>query len=393
MKVIFAHDHIFYSHSQTFYSNGGLSYEVLKRYINVFGEINVLSRQHPCQNLEEVKGLSIASGKGVKFVKIPNFKSVKGMKSYLSAKDKVFQQVKEADLVIARMPSSISSLVIQAAKKYKKPYLVEVVGCTWDANIHHGSILGKFLAPYSYIKMKNLIKDAPYTIYITKQFLQSRYPSAYLSAICPNVNIQAVCNSVLESRLKKIENFNQEQDIKLGLIGSLDVNYKGHEITLQAIKKLKEKGLKIFVEFLGKGSKERWLKLAQDLNVQDNVIFKGSLPSGEAVYKWLDSLDIMVQPSSAEAQGRSIIEGMSRGCPIISTRVGGIIELIDNVLLIEKGNTLALSETILMLVKDKDLMKHTAMANFNESKEYYADKIEKDRYLFLNKFKADQNVI
>jgi len=45
MKMIFAHDHIFYKYDGNFYSNGGLSDEVLRRYLNVFEEISLLSRQ------------------------------------------------------------------------------------------------------------------------------------------------------------------------------------------------------------------------------------------------------------------------------------------------------------------------------------------------------------
>lgn len=83
------------------------------------------------------------------------------------------------------------------------------------------------------------------------------------------------------------------------------------------------------IEFLGEGNPDRWIKLAKEHGIYENTKFLGTLPSGDAVFKWMDNLDVYLQPSSAEAQGRAIIEAMSRGCPVIASRVGRIPELID----------------------------------------------------------------
>lgn len=389
MKVIFSHDHMFFKHNQIYYTNGGLSYSVLKRYVEAFSNITVISRQKECLDIEEIHGLTLASGHGVNFVSVPNFKSIKSLYLYTKAIDIVESEVKNSDLIVARVPSSISYLVIKAAIKFKKPYLVEVVGCAWDANKYHGSLIGKISAPYAYLKMKKMVKNAPYAIYITKEFLQSRYPNNNKTIVCPNVKIQEVNQQVLEKRLEKINNINIKGEIKLGLIGSLDVNYKGHKTAILAVKYLKEIGVNVKIEFLGQGNNERWLSLAKAADVEKQIFFKGSLPSGQAVYDWIDSLDIMVQPSAAEAQGRSIIEGMSRGCPIIATKVGGIVELIQSDLLIDIDDYVNLSRKILDLLNDLQKMKSIALQNFNEAKSYYASEIEKNRYIFLKGFKED----
>lgn len=392
MKVLFSHDHMFFKYNETVYSNGGLSYNVLERYINVFKNITVISRQHICTNQAQIKGLSLASGFGVNFVTVPNFKSLKNFMLYHKASLIIENEVKNSDLIIARVPSSISYLVIKFAIKHNKNYLVEVVGCAWDANKNHGSFVGKLLAPYSYLKMKNMVKNAPYAIYITKEFLQNRYPNNNITTICPNVKVEEVAQHVLESRIEKINKFSLKKPVKLGLIGSLDVNYKGHKTVILALKKLKEMGFDITVEFLGKGDKTRWINLSKELGIEENVIFKGSLPSGDAVYNWIDSLDIMVQPSSAEAQGRSIIEGMSRGCPLIATKVGGIVELINHNLLVKVDDHDKLSEKIKQLIQDPLQMKKAAIDNFSEAKQYYSSIIETTRYHFLKNYKDNNNV-
>lgn len=386
MKVLFSHDHIFYKNDNDLYSNGGLSYEVLQRYTKIFEEITVLSRQEEILNKEKINNLTKASGSGVSFVKIPNFKSIKSIKNYKLAKKKVYDEVKSSDLIIARLPSSISKLTIKAAIEFKKPYLVELVGCAWDANMNHGSFIGKIIAPYEYFQLKSLVIQAPYVIYITKEFLQKRYPSNGIQIVCPNAKIEEVNPVVLENRLKSID-FNSGRSLKLGLIGSLDVKYKGHETTIRALAYLKNPN--ICVEFLGKGDSAPWERLANELDVKNQVVFKGSLSSGDAVYKWIDSIDIMVQPSTAEAQGRAIIEGMSRGCPIISTKVGGIVELIDSKYLVRKKDYKNLANKILFFLQNKEAMKVAAMSNFNNTKEYYDYFIEKNRNYFLTKFKRE----
>ena len=386
MKVLFSHDHIFYRHEDCLYSNGGLSYDVLSRYIEIFGGIKVLSRQQKVDSQNKVASLTKASGDGVSFVDIPNFKSLKKLGKYPSARKRIYKEVRNTDLVIARLPSSISKIAIQAAIKFNKPYLIELVGCAWDANMNHGSRVGKLIAYYEYQQLKEIVSKAPHVVYITKNFLQSRYPNDFQSTVCPNVKIKKVEHKVLENRLEKIDK-KDNNPIKLGLIGSLDVKYKGHETVIRALSEIKDQN--IIVEFLGKGDSTPWKEMSEKMGVSDKVFFKGTLSSGDAVYSWIDSLDIMVQPSTAEAQGRSIIEGMSRGCPLIATRVGGIVELIDNEYLIDKRDYKRLSKLILSLIRDKESMKKLAISNFEESKGYYDFVIEEKRRLFFEQFKKD----
>lgn len=381
MKILFTHDHVFYKNNNLHYSNGGLSYGVLKRYVDVFGGVEVLSRS---ANAEKTVGLTLASGDGVTFKSIPNFKSLKNVWKYLEAKKIIFKEVENCDFLIARLPSSISVLAVKAAIKYKKPYLIEVVGCAWDANINHGSFVGKILAPYSFLMLKSIVSRSCYTIYITKFFLQKRYPNLNNTKVCPNVQLGSISESILVDRIKKIK---KESDVlKIGLIGSLDVNYKGHDVLIKAAKCLVDEGFNLVIEFLGKGNKDNWRKIIEDTNMQEYVMFKGSLTSGKDVYNWIDTLDILVQPSSAEAQGRSIIEGMSRACPIVSTKVGGIVELINSEHLVNKNNYKHLSVKIKNIWMNKDLMISMAIENYEKAKEFSSEKIEHNRTSFLEFF-------
>ena len=74
-----------------------------------------------------------------------------------------------------RLPSLVSLKVYRLARKNSKKYLTEVMGCAWDAYWNH-SIVGKLLAPGMFLGMRRMVKKADYCVYVTKSFLQKRYP-------------------------------------------------------------------------------------------------------------------------------------------------------------------------------------------------------------------------
>lgn len=385
MKLLYAHDHKFYKYKNNYYSNGSFPREVLSRYTAIFTEMKFISRQILLD--EEPKNMSLATTEKLEFIEVPNFKSIKTYYKKIEVKKLIENYVREADCIIARLPSSIGSIAIKYAKKHKKPYLIEVVGCVWDSLWNHGSPVAKIIAPFSYLKTRKLIIKSNFTIYITKKFLQSRYPSYGRTCVCPNVSINQVDSKVLDNRIKKIYNKNREDTIVFGLVGSLDVSYKGHETVIKALSLIKDQIPKFRLEFLGKGNSDRWVNLTKKYGIYQYTNFLGTLPSGDAVYNWMDNIDVYLQPSSAEAQGRSIIEAMSRGCPVIASRVGGIVELINHDWLINPGDYVELANKIVKLVNDKDIMQEQALRNFEEAKQYYQENIEIARTMFLNEFK------
>ncbi|WP_312458504.1 hypothetical protein, partial [Proteiniclasticum sp.] len=65
MRLLFAHDHVFYKYNDHYYSTGGLSKEMLERYSGVFEEVGVVSRQKEIDLID--KNLTLASTERVSF--------------------------------------------------------------------------------------------------------------------------------------------------------------------------------------------------------------------------------------------------------------------------------------------------------------------------------------
>jgi len=382
MKVAFAHDHFFYKYKDQYYSNGELSREMLSRYTSNFDEVIVLTRQKKIDNLNDK--LSLSSIPRVEFIEVPNFKSINTYHKIIKARKILKNEIEMADCVIARV-SSIGLLAIGYAIKKNKPYIVEVTGCSWDTLWNYGNLQGKIVAPYYYFSTKKLVRKAQYVIYVTNKFLQRRYPTLGVTTACSNVMISDFNESIIEKRLKKIAH--REQKIILGTIGALSSKYKGFDTVIKALPILRRKiGPNIEYRVLGGGNNQYLRELAIQHRVEDLIRFEGTIPSGNPVLNWLDNIDIYIQPSRAEGLPRSVIEAMSRGCPVIGSDVGGIPELLEGNCIFQKSNYKQLAEIIYQNAFNQGWLETKALRNFEEAKKYDKEKIELRRNDFFNRF-------
>jgi len=98
-------------------------------------------------------------------------------------------------------------------------------------------------------------------------------------------------------------------------------------------------------------------ELADKLGIADKVHFLGGHPY-EKMVSFYNQSDIVVNPSFSESFGRSLIEAMTCGKPVIASKVGGMTEIIENGksgLLFESGNVSALANSILLCLNNESL--------------------------------------
>ena len=331
-------------------------------------------------NEEKIDKYSVTSSKNIKFNCIDKLDIV----SLLFGKyNKVIKkEVKNNEFIIIRLPSVIGIIACHYAKKYKKKYVIEMVGCPWDSLWNYGNLKGKIVAPIMYILNKYYIKRAPNVIYVSKEFLQNRYPTKGRNIGVSDVNIDFIKQDIEKNRLKKIDSKEEKNIYKIGLIGSLNVNFKGHDTAIKALSILNRNNIKIEMHFLGVGDKSRWFKLIDKCNVEENVYFDGALPGGESVYQWMDSIDLYWIPSLQEGLPRALVEAMSRGCPVVGTKTGGIPELIDESCIIRKKSYKQLARKTINIINNKEMMKKLSIQNFEKSLEFEKEKLEKERSKF-----------
>ncbi|ELC8443058.1 glycosyltransferase [Clostridium perfringens] len=363
MKVTFIHDHKIKVINDIKYSNGGLGANVLEKYVKLLGEVMVICRGEYISNEKNVAKLVKAESKNVDFLLLDNFINIKENKKIIS------EQLKNTEFLIVRLPSILGQISIKYAEQYKIPYVIELVGCPFDAFWNHGSFIGKFLAPIMYWDVKRKIASSKNVIYVTSEFLQKRYPTNGKKLACSDVIINDLNTDIINKRINKIKNKKSEM-ITIGLIGNFSSKYKGLETAIKSLAILKENNLNVKLEVLGLGNKEKYEKIASKLGVEENVFFNGIYQDKDTVFKWLDYIDIYIQPSYVEGMPRATIEAMSRGCPVAASNVGGLKELINPTLTHKPRDYKKLANDLLNIIYDKKIMIENSKINFEKSKSF-----------------------
>ena len=138
MKVLFCHNGPLGKDADNRYYGVAHNDRTFQRYYNIADELQVLIRTYDVDANKKSKTLSEITVKPFEVISVPNFLTATGVIKNRGKAHKIIEEaVKNADFVVARVPSSISEYAITVAKKLNKPYLVEVVACPWDALWNH----------------------------------------------------------------------------------------------------------------------------------------------------------------------------------------------------------------------------------------------------------------
>lgn len=390
MKLLFVYgeEKVKQDEKGQFYSTGTLPLNVWKnRYLLVSNDIVFMARKDEKIYDEKIakKNYHLLDSK-IKYIELLNL--TKNIKSFISLsnrkilRNKIEEEILNADCILVRIPSKYSYYAIDLALKYNKKIIAEVVGCAFDSNWNYG-LVGKILAIPCYLELKKNVKKLPNIIYVSQIFLQKRYPTYGNVLSCSDVEIHVNDNDI-NIRKEKIEKFNINDKIILGSCGAIDMRYKGYQYVIKAIYLLKKQyNLDIEYNLIGAGNQKFLLKIAKKYHVEKNISFLGA-KSHEQVVEFMKKMDIYIQPSNADAIPRVVLEAMSTGCPCIGSNVGGIPELIDKKYIFKKKNTKDLAKKIINLLLNKNEMLSQAITNFENSRNYNSEILNKTRIDFMN---------
>jgi L-malate glycosyltransferase len=145
------------------------------------------------------------------------------------------------------------------------------------------------------------------------------------------------------------------------LVGNMLTDVKGHPWLIDAAPAVIHEFPSTRFVLVGDG-KQRAVFEAQvaSLGLERNFLFLGRRADIKEI---LDCCDIAVLPSRAEGLPNAVLEYMTAGLPVIASRVGGNVELIEEGvtgLLVPAENSPALSAALLRLLHNADLAKQLA---------------------------------
>lgn len=368
------------------YGDASFSHSLWDRYLQVFDGVFIIARVKTDVNFEG-NPLYLSNSKNVSFIEVPHYI---GPLEYLKKRRTVKKVIKDnvdrlADCkFICRVPGQISDLVISALKRTNKKYALEVVGDPDDVfapgTIKHP--LRRYFRNKMVRSIKNNIQNASAVLYVTKKTLQNKYPvkNGTYSTYASDVKLES------SETIKFSKKWQLKNTINITSIGSLEQMYKAPDIVLEAINIVNTNNKKIEANLLWLGDgkfKKQMIELAKEKGIEKNVSFIGNV-NKQQVFEHLSNSDIFVLASRTEGLPRAIIEAMSIGIPVIGTKVGGIPELIEDSVLVEKNNAISLANKIKEIATNEDFYNQQAKRNLEEVKNYKEEFLSQRRLEFYN---------
>ncbi len=140
------------------------------------------------------------------------------------------------------------------------------------------------------------------------------------------------------------------------------INRKGIDRVIEIMPEITTKFPNTIYVIAGTGPDEKFLK--QKAQNQNNIIFLGKISEAEK-WGWLKTCDIFIQPTREENEnfdgfGIVYLEANLVGKPVIAGNSGGVRDAVENGLnglLVDPENNEDIKNTIIKLIKDKNLAK------------------------------------
>lgn len=134
------------------------------------------------------------------------------------------------------------------------------------------------------------------------------------------------------------------------------VHDKGHAVLLRAFRQLLSHQADARLCIVGDGPVRDELEtLAGQLGIAERVELRGTVfPTTDV----LSRADLFVFPSLEEPQGLAVLEAFAAGVPVVASRTGGIVEMVEHGvegLLVDPGDPRALAEAMARLLERPDL--------------------------------------
>jgi glycosyltransferase involved in cell wall biosynthesis len=268
---------------------------------------------------------------------------------YLGIKDlvaKIYQEF-QFDLIHAHVALPDGFAAMRVSEICNRPFIVTVHGQDLQITLYRGKGCKKAL--YKVFKKARKVITVSNKL---KKIAQNNI--GFDEKIIVIGNGVSVNNQIKDKNRIKTKNYLNQKTI---LSVSNLITLKGIDFNLKAFALLINKYSNLKYQIIGDGpEKNRLLKLATDLGINERVEFLGKLAHKEVI-KYMEKADIFSLPSWNEGFGVVYIEAMVQGKPVIGCRGEGIEDFVEHGktgMLVEPKDVDSLVQTIDYLLSNPD---------------------------------------
>lgn len=335
-------------------------------YVNALGSVILVARLHRDQVTNDGP---LVTGPGVELIGVRPYAGMLGLLSRFPGLLHDFARIgSRDDVFIGRIPEPLSILAWLRAKRLRARYVSLVVAD--PSSLLRSSVsgvVGHLIAPIVSLVTRIILKHSSAVIYVSERWLQVRYPAAPGTSVMARSNVRLSDNDFVNGPRQ----WNHDPEIsavRLISIGSMSSRVKGHDVLIDALAMLRQRGVRASLSVIGDGAERARLEaLASEYGV--DVRFVGQIHDTQHVFRELDAADVYVTASRSEGLSRAVVESMARGLPVVATDSGAIDELIDAAYIVEVDDAAALASAIACLVLDPAKYERESARNLTRARQ------------------------
>lgn len=201
--------------------------------------------------------------------------------------------------------------------------------------------------------------------------------------------VEIIPNGVdLNKFTNRREVISNQSEFTILSVGRLE-KIKGHRYLIESLVDIKSVVPHARLVVVGDGSgRDRLEAQTRNLKLSDSVEFIGAVPHDQ-LSEFFARADIFVMPSLSEGFGITAIEAMAAGVPLVASRVGGLLDIIEdgkNGIFTEAKDSGGIARAVLSLYNNQDIARSLASNGVERAKEYSWDRVASEVGHLYKKF-------
>ena len=280
---------------------------------------------------------------------------------------KALKRGRSVNLIYAQDPVSVGLPAMWAAKLLRKRFLLKVVGdYAWEQGMNRFGVrdlLDDFLEKPTPVYTTSVRVLRGVESYVAKQAERIIVPSRYLKKVVATWGIPSERIEVIYNAFEGLPYRPEGEHRKVQLLGRTIVSagrlvpWKGFLALVEPMVELVKKFPALKLCIIGEGPERNAIeRRIRQLELTRNVYLVGKVPR-DSLFEYLRQASVFALNTGYEGFSHQLLEVLALGVPLVTTRVGGNPEIIEdgvNGILVPYNDKHSLSIAIERMLRDDD---------------------------------------